>query len=259
MRLSDFIQANVEQILAEWEAFARRIWPDLPADVPAAPADFRDHDEEILRATVSDMQSAQTALQQSAKSKGDGEHGESSVRVDTASELHGAGRVGSGFTLWALVAEYRALRASVLRLWRESNPQPDLNDVDDVTRFNECIDQSLTEAIRSYTEQVQREREALLSKEQAARKEAEIANRAKDAFLATLSHELRTPLNAIVGWVGLLQEEGVSQEELAEGLFAIERNTRSQVQLIDDVLDVSRIVSGKLRLEIKDSDLIEAV
>jgi signal transduction histidine kinase/ActR/RegA family two-component response regulator len=259
MRLPDFIQANVERILAEWESFARSIWPDLPADAALNPTDFRDHAEDILRATVSDMQSAQTASQQSAKSKGDGGRGLSSVRVDKASVLHGTGRGASGFELWALVAEYRALRASVLRLWRESEPQPDLHDIEDVTRFNECIDQSLTEGIRSFTEKVKLDREALLSNEKAARSDAESANRAKDMFLATLSHELRTPLNAIVGWVSMLRTEGLSEENLAEGLDVIERNTKAQVQLIDDVLDVSRIVSGKLRLEISDSDLIEVV
>jgi len=68
-----------------------------------------------------------------------------------------------------LVAEYRALRASVLRLWRESGPDPDLRDIDDVTRFNECIDQSLAAAVRSYTDQVRRDREQLLDSEHSAR------------------------------------------------------------------------------------------
>jgi len=75
--------------------------------------------------------------------------------------------------LWAVIAEYPALRASVLRLWRESGPVPNLRDIDDVTRFNESMDQSLTHAVRSYVEQVEREREALLANEQASRREAE--------------------------------------------------------------------------------------
>ena len=66
--------------------------------------------------------------------------------------------MASGFDLWAVIAEYRALRASVLRLWRESGPTPDLRDLDDLTRFNESIDQSLTHAVRSYVEQVERDR-----------------------------------------------------------------------------------------------------
>ena len=259
MRLIDFIQANVEPILAEWEIFARNIWPDSPTQTPVDPATLRDDAEDILRATVSDMRSAQTTAQQADKSKGEGAGGETAVRVNKASELHGAGRVGSGFELWAVVAEYRALRASVLRLWRESGPDPDLNDIDDVTRFNECIDQSLAESVRSYTDQVQRDREAALSSEQSLRRDAEGANRAKDMFLATLSHELRTPLNAIVGWVTILRMAGRTEANLAEGLDVIERNTKAQVQLIEDVLDVSRIVSGKLRLDIRDCDLIKAI
>lgn len=117
--------------------------------------------------------------------------------------MHGVDRVGFGFEMWAVVAEYRALRASVIRLWRNSDPNPDLRDLEDVTRFNEAMDQSLTVAVRSYSEQVVRDRTTLLRDEQMARRDAQVANRAKDMFLATLSYELRTPLNAIVGWVSV--------------------------------------------------------
>ena len=85
-----------------------------------------------------------------------------------------------------------------------------------------------------------------------ARDEAESANRAKDEFLATLSHELRTPLNAILGWTQVLRLDGPGDPDTwNEGLNVVERNTRSQVQLIEDILDVSRIVSGKLRLDVR--------
>jgi PAS domain S-box-containing protein len=103
------------------------------------------------------------------------------------------------------------------------------------------------------------EREAHLHNEQLLRMEAETANRAKDLFLATLSHEMRTPLNAIVGWMGILRREGCNAADFQEGLEVIQRNTTAQVQLIEDVLDVSRIVSGKLRLEIKPCELIESI
>jgi PAS domain S-box-containing protein len=103
------------------------------------------------------------------------------------------------------------------------------------------------------------EREAHLINEQMLRMEAENANRAKDMFLATLSHEMRTPLNAIVGWMSILRRQGCNENELQQGLEVIDRNTKAQVQLIEDVLDVSRIVSGKLRLEIRSCDLVESI
>jgi signal transduction histidine kinase/ActR/RegA family two-component response regulator len=167
--------------------------------------------------------------------------------------------VGSRFDLGAVIAEYRALRASVIRLWRNSAPDTDLRDLDDLTRFNESIDQSLTEAAHGYAEKVARDREALLGNEHAARMEAETSNRAKDMFLATLSHEMRTPLNAIVGWISILRAKGSEDEDMVEGLAVIERNTKAQVQLIEDVLDVSRIVSGKLRLEMRPCELVEII
>jgi signal transduction histidine kinase/ActR/RegA family two-component response regulator len=259
MRLAEFILANIEPILVEWEEFARSIWPVPLSDAATDPATLRDDAESILRATAEEMMSDQTAVEQSDKSKGHAQNSPAGRRVDRASERHGSGRVGSGFELWAVVAEYRALRASVIRLWRESGPDPDRRDLDDLTRLNESIDQSLTEAVRSYTVQVQRDREALLGNEQAARRDAESANRAKDMFLATLSHEMRTPLNAIVGWISILRMEGSAGANLAEGLDVIERNTKAQVQLMEDVLDVSRIIAGKIRLDIRDCALINAV
>jgi PAS domain S-box-containing protein len=95
------------------------------------------------------------------------------------------------------------------------------------------------------------ERERLLGAERNAREEAERANRLKDEFLATLSHELRTPLNAIVGWAQILKQGDATPADLSEGIDAIDRNAQSQVQLIADLLDVSRIVSGNLRLDVR--------
>jgi PAS domain S-box-containing protein len=97
--------------------------------------------------------------------------------------------------------------------------------------------------------QVERERAELLTRTQAARAEAEAANRAKDDFLTTLSHELRTPLNAVYGWAAMLQAGQVDESTRARAIDAIMRNANAQVQLIDDLLDVSRIASGKLRLD----------
>ena len=92
-----------------------------------------------------------------------------------------------------------------------------------------------------------------------AREQAEAANRSKDEFLATVSHELRTPLNAILGWAQLLQSDGVSPERQTRGLETIVRNARLQSQLIDDLLDVSRIISGKMRLDVRPADLVPVI
>lgn len=96
--------------------------------------------------------------------------------------------------------------------------------------------------------QIAAEREQLFRREQLAREQAEQANQIKDQFLAVLSHELRTPLNPILGWAKLLQTHQLDEEKTRQGLAAIERNARVQVQLIDDLLDVSRIMRGKLSL-----------
>jgi len=103
------------------------------------------------------------------------------------------------------------------------------------------------------------QRERLLDSERAARSEAEKANRVKDDFLATLSHELRTPLQAIVGWSALLKEGGLNREEETRAVETIERNARIQTQIIEDLLDMSRILSGKTRLDIRDLDAANLV
>ncbi len=99
------------------------------------------------------------------------------------------------------------------------------------------------------------EREKLLESEQAARATAEAANRMKDEFLATLSHELRTPLNAMVGWIQLLRNRKFDETTTAKALETIDRNTKSLQQLIEDILDVSRIITGKIRLDFSSVEL----
>jgi PAS domain S-box-containing protein len=103
------------------------------------------------------------------------------------------------------------------------------------------------------------ERKLAEEAERAARKEAEQASRIKDEFLATLSHELRTPLNAILGWSRIMESKRLDSKTIDEGIQVITRNAKIQADLIADLLDMSRIVSGKLRLEVDDVDLVDVV
>ncbi|PYS73486.1 MAG: hypothetical protein DMF73_05760, partial [Acidobacteria bacterium] len=103
--------------------------------------------------------------------------------------------------------------------------------------------------------QAEEERARLLVREQAARAEAELANRTKDEFLATLSHELRTPLTAILGWSHIVRQNKLEEVQMSRALETIERNAHAQSRLIDDLLDVSRIISGKLQLDLRLVDL----
>ncbi len=110
--------------------------------------------------------------------------------------------------------------------------------------------------------QAEQERAALLAKAEAAYRDADAANRSKDEFLATVSHELRTPLNAIMGWTQLLLANGANaadDERRRRGLETIVRNAKLQAQLIDDLLDVSRIISGKMRLDVQPTDLAAVI
>jgi len=156
------------------------------------------------------------------------------------------------------------------------------NDEDDFTEADERLAATLAtqvavayENARLYTEaqnhatelrlevaerkQAEEERAEMLIREQTARAEAETANRTKDEFLATLSHELRTPLTAILGWSHLLRMNKLREPQFAHALETIERNARSQSQLIDDLLDVSRIVTGKLQIEFSTINLATVI
>lgn len=131
------------------------------------------------------------------------------------------------------------------------------NDITDRKRAEEERERLLIreQAARIEAEQAQKLSVELLQREQVARAEAEVANRAKDQFLATISHELRTPLNAILGWAGMLRNGRLDKAASAQALEIIERNAKAQTQLINDILDVSRIVTGKLRLEVRPVEL----
>jgi signal transduction histidine kinase len=217
MRLADFIISNLEPILLEWDTFARSIAPGAKMDALA----LRDHAGDILLATVQDMRSPQSATQRAAKARGhpldDG------ASLNGASEMHATGRLGSGFDLMEVVSEYRALRASVLELWRDSAPEAHERDVEDLTRFNESIDQSLTKAVSSYTKRV---------------------DQSRDLFLAILSHDLRNPLNSIATSAALLPRLTNSNSESMQTASQISSSVSLMARMIGDLLDYTRTRLG---------------
>jgi PAS domain S-box-containing protein len=115
--------------------------------------------------------------------------------------------------------------------------------------------------MRDFTERkrAEDERNQLLAREQEARAAAEAANRLKDEFLATLSHELRSPLNAMLGWIRLLNSRKFDEATTTRALQTIERSAKSQAQLVEDLLDVSRIIQGKLRLNVRPVELVSVI
>lgn len=231
MRLAKFILANVEPIIAEWEVFAGTLAPGATMTKLA----LRDDAGSILQATARDMQVDQSLAQQVDKSKGDGgADSAASDLLDIASARHAEERVGSGFNIIEVVSEYRALRASVLRLWRKSVSQFDFDDMDEITRFNEAIDQSLAKAVGSYTERV---------------------NQSRQMFLAILSHDLRNPLHCIHMAAELVSQENKHLKP-SEALAIISRQSTVMAKLVTDMIDfTSTWLGNTMRLNCEPVDL----
>jgi signal transduction histidine kinase len=216
MRLAEFISNNTESILTEWEAFATTL---LPAATHLTPLALRDHAPQILEAIVKDITTAQTREQQAEKSRGRAPKAWGAP--ETAAQTHAVLRAKIGFDIEQLVAEYRALRASVLRLWIDSAPAggPALEDV---MRFNEAIDQAIAESVGHFHAQVEQSR---------------------NLFLGMLGHDMRTPLNAIVATAAHLAalNAGGQVSAAAERLI---RSGGSMRALLDDLVDFNRTQLG---------------
>ena len=213
MQLADYIEGNLETILGEWVAFAESCGkPGATMDVAA----LRDHAGTILKDIVVDLRTPQTSQEQSEKSKGNApvEAGE-----ETAAEVHGAGRAESGFSIGEMVSEYRALRASVIRLWTEASGTLTGNDLQDLMRFNEAIDQSIAESISRFTEDVDYSREM---------------------FLAILGHDLRSPLNVVIMASQFMLDTGELVEPSKTLTERIARSSKRMNTMVGDLLDFTR-------------------
>ncbi len=226
MRLADFISRNMDAILAEWEEFAATM---LPAAGGMTTLALRDHAQQILEAVARDLATAQTREVQSEKSKG------RAPRVadapETAAQTHAVLRARSGFDINQLVAEYRALRASVLQLWIDASPL-DQPGVEDVIRFNEAIDQAVAESVGHFHAMVER---------------------ARNLLLGMLGHDMRSPLNTIVTTASCLVALNAG-EEVSMAAARLIRSGASMQALLDDLVDFNRTNLG-LGLKIRPADI----
>lgn len=226
MRLAAFILQNMEDILAEWEVFAATL---LPAAADMTPLALRDHAQHILERIAKDIDTPQTRKEQSDKSRG--QASASADAPETAAQTHAVLRAQDGFTINQLVAEYRALRASVLRLWLDASPL-DEPGVGEVIRFNEAIDQAIFESVAHFQDQVERTRNLLLG---------------------MLGHDMRNPLNAIVMTASYLEVLNAG-EEVSMAAKLLIRSGSSIQALLDDLMDFSRTELG-VGISIKPSEI----
>lgn len=222
--LSEFIAENNALIVDECEAFARTLGPAAQEMDREA---LRDHIDQILVAIAADMKRPQTERERSEKSKG---HAPAAAGADDpAAETHGALRAASGFDVTQTAAEYRALRASVIRLWLGTTPTLGPPQVEELTRFNEAMDQALAETLLQF---------------------ATAAEASRNLFLGVLSHELRTPLGTIVGSAEMLLHVANQHPELRDAANRILRGGRRIRSILDDLLDdVQSGTGGGMRVD----------
>src|SRR5688500_16130565 len=207
LQLSGFIEQHMDEIVAEWEAFAHTL---LPAAATMTSLALRDHAKPILQAIAREIRTDRVQDKSSA---------------GTAATTHGALRHLSGFNLLQLGSEYGALRASVIKLWRSHLAKEHHGALDDLTRFNEAVDQALAESIASYAEELARSR---------------------DTFLAILGHDLRSPLSAVSMSGHYLSRAGMleGKQEL-QAVARIQRGAAKMDAMIKDLLEYTRTRLGR--------------
>jgi len=226
MRLADFILRDMEVILEEWEAFAA---VQLPASKHMDSVALRDHARQILQAVAKDISTSESREAQTAKSLG-----RAPLLIgapETAAQTHALLRARSGFDINQLAAEYRALRASVLRLWGDDSPSESTH-LDDIIRFNEAIDQALAESVAFFSAEV---------------------DQARNLFLGMLGHDLRNPLQTIQMTASYLAALNAGAK-VSDAAGLLTKSGHDMHALLDDLLDFNRTTLG-LGINITPSDV----
>ena len=232
MTLSGFINENRGPILEDWATFASTCGP--ASDVMDLSA-LRDHADAMLTAIAKDLATYQTPGEQERKSLGLG----AGAARTTAAHEHGTDRAESGFTLEQMVSEYRALRASVIRLWTQESGQLGAPDIEDLIRFNEAIDQALAESVVRYTQNLDQSREM---------------------FLGILGHDLRSPLSAVITAATFMMDLDELEEPHRSLTARIASSSRRMDRMVSDLLDLTRSrLGGGIPIERADMDLRDVV
>lgn len=216
MKLSRYIADHTEDILAAWDSFAQTL---EPAATGMTHQSLRDHARQMLRAIAIDIDTVQNESEGVEKSLG---HAPDTF-PESAASIHGTLREGSGFTLVQLTAEFRALRASVLRLWLAEVVVFDKAVTQDIVRFNEAVDQALAESAVTFSER---------------------GGETRDRFLAILGHDLRTPLSAIsmAGQLLMRSPDDASRNVLTGQ--RLKRSAATMTAMVNDLLEYSRTQLG---------------
>ena len=216
MALAAFIRSNEKAIVAEWEAFAQTYVPSAAHMDRSA---LRDHIIGLLRFIADDLETSQTEQQRSQKAKGQGPK-EGGAR-DSAAETHADLRFTGGFDTVEMISEFRALRASVIKLWRAEWSKTQTVDIlPDLLRFNEAIDQVMTESLSRFTNKV---------------------NRSGSLFIGTLVHDFHAPLVAVCDSAQALVMRGKLDGEQVALLSQIETSTARISRLVSNLIDAVRI------------------
>ena len=218
IRLADFIRKNTEAIVLEWTDFAKTL---APASDGMSLLALRDHIVEILDFLAADLESAQTIREQILKSQGDGPK-EGGIK-HSAAEIHADLRLRDGFDIDQMVSEYRALRASVVKLWTAKHPNLTNTDFMDLNRFNEAIDQAMTESISHYTKKI---------------------DHSRNMFLGILGHDLRNPIGASLMSAQLMVELGEAGAKHTLLAGQIISSTMRANHILTDLLELTRAGFG---------------
>ncbi|PSO16266.1 sensor histidine kinase [Bradyrhizobium sp. MOS003] len=217
-RLADFIGQNEAAIIKEWTEFARTL---SPASDKMTKLALEDHIADILKFVADDLESMQTPRERLDKSRGKGPP--DSPFAQSAAEIHAALRLADGFDIDQMISEYRALRASVVKQWVAHHHELALTDVEDLTRFNEAIDQAVTESVAHYTKTI---------------------NESRNLFLGVLGHDLRNPIGAVSMGAQWMERSGIANPKQAKVVSEIRTAAGRATQILNDLLDLTRSSFG---------------